>query len=183
MKYPTDKIEHKLIPEYEVLFKDYKDKELTILEVGCAKGGFLMWLADYFPKAQIIGGDIIVPKGLDRLMKYSDRIKFHQIDQTNTDSFDLVISAYRSFDIIIDDASHEAIPTKNTFDVLWKYVNPGGLYIIEDFIAGYWINPKFKGMPELITELMLKKLGLGISDYGVILKELKCSYAYFKKRY
>jgi hypothetical protein len=37
-----------------------------------------------------------------------------------------------NFDIIIDDGAHTNVAIKNSFDVLWPTVKPGGIYFIED---------------------------------------------------
>lgn len=182
MKYPTDKIQHKLIPEYEILFSDYKNKYIKILEIGVKRGGSLMWMADYFSNAEIIGGDMIVPKNIDGLLKYNNRIHICELDQNNLKSLIKIGNDYGPFDIIIDDGCHQAMGTKNTFEILWEKMICNGLYIIEDFIAGYWPNTRFKGVPNIITDIMLRKNELGITDYGIILKEPKCSIAYFKKK-
>jgi len=182
MKYSTDKIEHGLISEYEKIFSDYKYKKINILEIGIGKGGFLKWLIDYFPKAKVVGGDIIVLKNQDRLLTYSDRLSICQLDQADSESLIKTINKYGPFDIIIDDGCHKAVATNNAFNVMWPKMVSDGLYIIEDFIAGYWSAPRFRGMPNIITEIMLKKNELGISDYNIILKEPKCSIAYFKKK-
>ena len=181
MEYKTDKVFNNLIFEYEVLFEDYKDSNINILEIGTYRGGFLFWLVDFFPNAQIIGGDIKIPRNLESLLKYSDRIKFHQLDQNNSESLKNVAKIYNKFDIIIDDGCHQLQPTRNTFETLWEDVKPNGLYIIEDFLVGYKRNRRFEGMVNLITDIMLKKNALNISDYGVIFKMPKCSLAYFKK--
>lgn len=39
------------------------------------------------------------------------------------------------FDIVIDDASHEMSLTEAAFRAWWKYVKPGGWYIIEDCVT------------------------------------------------
>lgn len=182
MKYSTDKIEHKLIPEYEKLLAGYKDENIQILEIGIKRGGFLMWLTDFLPRAVVVGGDMVIPRNIDKILKYSSNIKFSQLNQNDSVSLIKMIDTYGSFDVIIDDASHMAMATKNTFETLWTFIKSNGLYIIEDFIAGYWPISRFKGMPDFIASIMLRKNELDISDYGIILTEPKCSYAYFRKK-
>jgi len=182
MIYSTDKFEHGLIAEYEKLFAEYKDKPLKILEIGVYKGDSLKWLVDFFPNAKIIGGDILL-RDVEETMKYNSRIdSIWQLDQNVAESFVEMVKKCGPFDIIIDDGSHSAAATKNTFEVLWKEVTSNGLYVIEDFLVGYSRYKHYKGMPNVITDIMLGKKWLGISDYGVIVKEPKCSIAYFKKK-
>jgi predicted O-methyltransferase YrrM len=182
MNYQTDKIAHGLIAEYEKLFADYKNKPLKILEIGVYTGGSLKWLVDFFPNATVVGGDILL-RDAEGIKKYNSRIdSIWQLDQSIPASFAEMIKKCGPFDIVIDDGHHSHILTKNTFETLWKEVNSGGIYIIEDFLPGYSRYRQYRGMPNFITYIMLGKNWLGIGDYGVIVKEPKCSYAYFKKR-
>src|SRR5262249_50712821 len=44
-----------------------------------------------------------------------------------------------TFDIVIDDASHHGMLTKQSFDMLFtRRLAPGGLYVIEDWGTGYF---------------------------------------------
>ena len=181
MNYPTDKFANKLIPEYERIFAELKNKELKILEVGILNGGFLMWLADYFKKAEIIGVDITMPKNKDEILKYSDRISIDSVDQRDESSLKNIGKIYGFFDIIIDDGCHQRAETAKTFDNLWPFLKLGGIYIIEDFIAGYWQQPIYTGIERVVTAIMETKNDYKISDYEIILKEPKCSIAAFKK--
>ena len=45
------------------------------------------------------------------------------------------------FDVIVDDGGHTNIQIITTLNHLWKEVNPGGLYFIEDLQVGR--NPKY----------------------------------------
>jgi cephalosporin hydroxylase len=177
MAYQTDKTPHGLITEYEHVFAEIKNNELNILEVGIYKGGSLLWMAEYFPKATITGIDIAVPD----MPNLTDRITMMKCDQNDNLNLRLIGETYGPFDIIIDDGCHYAKETKNTFDNLWRDVKPGGYYFIEDFIAGYWNDPRFAGMPGLIGDIMVRKNELSIKDYFIVLKEPRCSIACFKK--
>jgi len=182
MNYQTDKLANGLISEYEKLFSEHKDKSLKILEIGVYRGDSLKWMVDFFPNSRIVGGDIFVGNAED-IMEYNSRIdSIWKLDQNKPESFSEMVEQCGPFDIVIDDGCHAAIGTKHTFDVLWKEVKSGGLYIIEDFLPGYSRYRQYRGMPNFITYIMLGKNWLGISDYGVVVKEPKCSYAYFKKR-
>jgi len=47
-----------------------------------------------------------------------------------------------AFDVIIDDGGHFNHEIKATIDFLWDYLNPGGLYFIEDLAVGRMIHNK-----------------------------------------
>lgn len=177
MSYETDKTIHGLIPEYEHIFNEIKDKPLNILEVGIYQGGSLLWMYEYFPNATIFGIDLTIP---DKIA--NDRITMIKADQNDSAALSALGREVGPFDIIIDDGCHYARETMNTFDNLWPFVKPGGFYFIEDFIAGYWPDNRFTGMPDLVADIMVRKNELKISDYFIVLKEPKCSIACFKKQ-
>jgi hypothetical protein len=97
-----------------------------VCEVGVAYGGSLtMWRA-LFPCGDITGVDNSAertwPEGVNRLI----------MDQNDPG---LPRALGGTFDLIVDDASHEGFKTRRTFDLLWPLVNPGGYYVVEDWMA------------------------------------------------
>lgn len=100
-----------------------------IKEGRCAFGGI------FFPLGQIFGVDLNPPA-------INDTVRIHV---TAGDASDPGVYArierqtgVGSFDIIIDDASHLGVLTKQTFAHLFpRRLNPGGLYVIEDWGTGY----------------------------------------------
>lgn len=71
----------------------------------------------------------------------AERLSFYQGEQQDTDFLSAVAAeaAPDGFDIIIDDASHLAAPTRTCFWHLFEnHLKPGGLYSIEDWGTGYW---------------------------------------------
>lgn len=137
-------------------------------------GDGLLWLREKFPNAEIIGADLNKPD-VD--------FEFYQIDQDDPNTFDKIPG---TFDLIIDDASHEKVRTMKTFEKMWPRLEKGGLYIIEDFIAHYWEDhpawaTRFHGILDTVTDIMHNKNDFGITEYEVILKDPRCSIAKFKK--
>lgn len=134
-KYNTDKSQV-LLDTYEELFKDLKDKDVKLFELGVFGGGSLKLWHDYFKKGTIVGLDI---DDVDVLK--SERVKFYKGNQK-----DIVLlkkaaleNATEGFDIIIDDASHFGYESFVTFSYLFKnHLKSGGIYVIEDWATGYW---------------------------------------------
>lgn len=87
-----------------------------------------MW-ADYLPNARITGLDINPAKFLD-----TDRITTYQVDQGSRSQLSSFLQQHPdpSFDIIIDDGSHRGDHQQITLEMLFPYLNPDGLYFIED---------------------------------------------------
>lgn len=174
--FDTDKYKHGLIDQYEQVFLGVKEKEVKILEVGVLNGGFLLWLADYFPKAKIFGVDINLPN-IDH-----ERIVMTKCDQNDWYNLNDVGAKWGGFDIIIDDGCHRKEETENTFKALFPYLKSTGIYIVEDFIAGYWPEyPAYKGINELVFDIARDKNKIGISNFNILLNEPKCSLAIFQK--
>ncbi len=178
MEFDTDKYQHGLISRYEVFFAPLKDRKLKILEVGIFRGGSLLWLADYFKNAEILGLDLEIPD------IHHERITMSVCDQNDSGRLCKMGLRHGPFDIIIDDGSHRYVETKNTFDYLYGgFLVKGGLYIIEDFIAGYWPDqPEYKNLHKLVFEIAERKNELGISQFNIFLKDPKCSMACFVKK-
>jgi hypothetical protein len=136
-KYDSDKIESSYLKWYDPVLEPFLDKQITLLELGVLTGGSLLLWHDYFPQAKIVGIDIHLPGNF----KSSERIHLFEGSQSDKNFLSDVAQkiAPGGFDIIIDDASHIGELTKIAFWHLFdNYLNPGGLYIIEDWGTGYW---------------------------------------------
>ena len=128
------------------------------------KGGSLLLWRDYFKKGRIVGLDINSVNINDE----TGRIKIYQGLQQDIQLLDRIgrETAPEGFDIIIDDASHVAELTKESFWYLFNnHLKPGGFYIVEDWGTGYWetwvdgkrYNPRnhhLSGMVGFIKELV-----------------------------
>lgn len=165
----TDKYENGLIVEYEELFLSIHREPLKILEVGVYQGGGLGWLSKYFPNSEIYGIDIDVPKTDFQVFK---------CNQNDTAQLHHIAEQIGPFDIVIDDGSHFKSETALTFTALWPFTK---MYVIEDWIAHYFEGGKYYGILDVVTSIMRRKKELQISEMRLILKDPKCSLAYFKR--
>jgi hypothetical protein len=122
---------------YENWFSPIKEKVTNICEIGVYNGGSTRALYDYFPKANILGIDI-----LDKKEYENDRTITKLLDQGNSEQLDNFILECNQqdlkFDIILDDGSHDVEHQQLTFGKLFQLVKPGGLYIIEDMCTSYF---------------------------------------------
>ena len=117
---------------YSNYFKDYKDKEINILEIGIDKGESLKIWRKYFTRAKICGIDII---DIKFQIEGVDLIK---ADQTDKKALKEICDKYRGFDIIIDDGGHYSKQIVISLDFLFDYLKDNGLYIIEDLQTSYF---------------------------------------------
>ena len=134
IKHVTDKssIFHNYCDEYEFFLNGYRDKAINLLEIGVHSGCSLrMWL-DYFshPNTTVYGVDINnINVGIT-----DSRYKFLGGDQTDI----TVYSGVGDLDIVIDDGSHICEHQRLTFEILFKKLQSGGMYIVEDVCTSYW---------------------------------------------
>lgn len=132
----TDK--SSLIHNYCVKYDKYlpfkRTDELKILEIGILNGESLRMWSDYFMFSEIIGIDI------DSECKIHEegRIKVEIGSQFDESFLNEVGNKYEMFDMILDDGSHMNNHVIFSFENLFKYVKPGGLYIVEDTETSYW---------------------------------------------
>lgn len=167
-KYNTDKIGNRYLDWYDPIFHDLADDPVRLLELGVKNGGSLdLWL-DYFPEGRICGIDHNLAN-LTSDFSGNDRVSVFQGEQQDTAFLTRVASkvAPDGFDIIIDDASHNAELSRVSFWHLFEnHLRPGGWYVIEDWTAGYrddWSDGRsFRRRPAWRAAALrgLKRLGL-----------------------
>lgn len=150
-KYRSDKcpdIFHSYSPVYSEILSPYRDVFDRVMEVGIGTPGLMTSITgagyitgaslyswrDYFTKAVVIGLDI-APEALIE----GERIECYYTDQSRESELEKTVSNINtkhgtdlSYDLILDDGSHIVEHMVLTFNVLRKYVKPGGFYIIED---------------------------------------------------
>ena len=129
-KYDTDKgpRTHDYTGLYEHFFHPTKDQVRKVCEIGVFEGASLKMFRDYFPKAVVCGIDIHDSSWLD-----SPTIKTFVADQADRAKLKKFIDAHgKDFDIILDDGGHTMRQQQISFGYLFKYLRPGGYYIIED---------------------------------------------------
>ena len=142
--YKSTKVWNGFLEIYSNYFKDYKDKEINILEIGIDRGESLRILRKYFTKAKICGIDII---DIKFQIEGVDLIK---ADQTNEKNLKEICDKYKGFDIIIDDGGHHSKQIAISLNFLFDYLKDNGLYIVEDLNTSY--SSRFGG-----SRLNLKK--------------------------
>jgi demethylmacrocin O-methyltransferase len=128
----TDKTVSGLEEVYKNLLIPYKDKEITMLEIGVWNGGSMLMYEKMLPKAKIYGIDILERPGCLKNSKVITRV----MNQENNLALGLLAVEAGGFDVIIDDGCHFTSETRSAFETLWQHLKPGGIYIIEDWVVG-----------------------------------------------
>lgn len=150
-KYRSDKcpkIFHSYSPHYYNILNSYREKFQYILEIGVGTNEIMMPISgadyqigsslkswrDFFKNAFVFGLDIDI-----NVLFEEERIKCFYTDQSKLDSLLKSIDDINEFtnrdikyDLIIDDGSHNIDHMVLSFNTLKRFLNEGGLYIIED---------------------------------------------------
>ena len=187
-KYNVDKSpffgNHTYTPEYHKLLKDIRNNVDKVLEIGIGNiplmsglthssykpGASLRMWRDYFPKANIIGCDI-----LKDVLFNEERISTFLTDQSNIISLNnLMTSIGNNIDLIIDDGSHIQEHMVTSFITLWKNIKYNGIYIIEDIHISFFdrimkLNDEFNLFD---AKCIMAYKGKFVSDNFVVFKKL-----------
>jgi hypothetical protein len=120
---------HSYINTYSDVLQKYQDKDINILEIGVYEGHSLLLWNEYFtPNSKIYGVDINPD-----CKQYEKDNMFVLIGDATDKQFMNNSFEFTKFDIIIDDGSHLREDQLSSFKILFdKYLNEGGIYIIED---------------------------------------------------
>ena len=135
-RYNSDKNSsfHNYCRQYDNLTRDYRDKYISLLELGVFTGESVKIWRDVFPNATKIVGVDINPDC--KRYENPDKSIFIEIgDATNPVFIKYLNDKYGGFDIILDDASHTNKDVILSFEQLFPLMNDNGLYIVEDTIT------------------------------------------------
>jgi hypothetical protein len=134
-KSPYRSIKHSsYFNSYETLFSSFIDKKITFIEIGVLNGGSLFMWRDYLGEnARIIGIDNN-PKAI-RWKEYGFEIFIG--DQGDSNFWHSIQKEIGSIDIILDDGGHLDFQQIITLVENAKFINNGGLIVIEDTHASY----------------------------------------------
>lgn len=167
-KFGSDKhSRHRYATTYERLLQDMRDKDTRLLEVGIgspALSSLKTW-RDWLPKAAVFGVDVNAYKSDDQ------RITCFTYDAAGEEFHNKLKSMKEPhFDIIIDDGDHAPQTQLRVLLNLWPFLNPGGLYVIEDVVPG--ASDLFVSLLKNSTLIDMRRLsGIGDSSLIVLRKE------------
>jgi hypothetical protein len=123
-------IKHGYTKHYEKIIDDLggKNASLTIAEIGIACGASLRMWTNYLPNAKIDGYDIQMECA--KLCRDLPSVSITISDPRKVDKD-------AAYDLVIDDGSHIAEDVLGVLAHCWKWVKPGGYYVIEDMGCTY----------------------------------------------
>jgi hypothetical protein len=125
-----DKIQgHQYAIFYDKYFKDIKNNQLNILELGSFKGGAAAAFSFFFKNSKIYSGDLYP----DIFNFYSKRIINFKIDTSSEDSINKFLEKKNlKYDIIVEDAGHFLKDQIISLFLLFKTLKPKGTFVIEE---------------------------------------------------
>jgi hypothetical protein len=119
----------------------FREREITLLEVGVGGGGSLqMWRRYFGPKARIFGLDVnpeckrFASPGTEVFIGSQRDLKFLQ----------QLAGRIGPIDILIDDGSHTFEDQLTTFRAMFNHIRNDGVYACEDLCSSYW-REEFEG--------------------------------------
>ena len=122
---------HNYADLYDLLFRMHRHEVRLLVECGIAHGASLRMWRDYFPKARILGFDVV-----KEYLFTEERIETFLCDQTSPESIAEFVRKSNlqvgSVNVIIDDGLHEFHAGVSLFEGLNKYLADSGFYIVED---------------------------------------------------
>jgi len=170
VNYGTDKQEliHNYVQYYTKYFEQHREKKLKVLEIGIFRpdknsnavpGASLKTWRDYFLNSEIYGIDLG-----DFTDVNDDRIKTmiaNQEIRTKNSEWngltEMIDNFGGDFDIIIDDGGHSMEQQQVSLGFLFKFLKPGGVFVIEDLETSYKLGWAYnKTNTEYDTLSMLK---------------------------
>jgi cephalosporin hydroxylase len=118
---------------YERHLERFRNRPVTMLEIGVAGGGSLaMWREYLGPQARIIGLDINPACKAHE----AEGIEIHIGSQDDPALLDRILARHPA--IVIDDGSHVMRHLLASFRHLYPRLSPTGVYLLEDLHTCYW---------------------------------------------
>ena len=147
---PYQSIKHSTyFQSYDHFFSQYRDKEITFVEVGVLGGGSLFMWRDYFgPKARIIGIDFN-----PNAKKWEDEgFEIFIGSQSDEEFWADFVEKVGGIDILLDDGGHTYEQQIVTTECVLASINDGGLLLVEDTHTSYMdgFGPRSKSFLEYV---------------------------------
>lgn len=130
---------HNYTEIYSQYFNSIKYLPIKFLEIGINTGNSVKLWEQFFNNAELHFIDITY----DNVEYFSQRSRYHLVDQENPAALNRFIQECGDFDVILDDGGHTMRQQIVSFVNLFPHIKKGGMYIIEDLHTSYW--PSYGG--------------------------------------
>lgn len=160
--YGTDKGGPKSYIEkfYDEKFKNYQEKDITIVEIGVRAGASLKLWSEYFSKnSKIFGLDSLIEPNTYSIPVNQEWVSSKNVEYIIGDAYtEETSNKFDKIDILIDDGPHTQASHIKLLQLYINKMNKGGIIVIED------ICYDAKSLREYIPEHLKKNYY--ICDYG-----------------
>jgi hypothetical protein len=121
-----------------VNFKRFRSRHVHILEIGIYSGGSLEMWHDYFgPRSHVYGVDL-----QEECRRYeTDSTRIFIGDQADRDFWRRFRAEVPTLDIVVDEGGHQPHPQAVSLEELLPYLQPHGVYLIEDLHGRITVSP------------------------------------------
>lgn len=129
-QFKSDKgaVYHNYLEIYEKYFDKFRTSLSNLLEIGLWEGESIKMWREYFLSGNLVGADIL---DLSHIKLPDTQI--HICDQSDRKQLnELANKTFPQYDIIIDDGGHMMHQMQITLGCMFKYLSPGGIFVIED---------------------------------------------------
>lgn len=135
-----DRLIHKWLHYFDIYdrhFEHFRGKKITVIEFGVYHGGsLLMWKKYFGKKARIIGVDIN-----PECKKFAEKnVEIYIGDQEDRRFLQKLMKKIGKVDVVIEDGGHTMKQQIHTFEEVYPFVSPNGVFLIEDLHTSYWAN-------------------------------------------
>ena len=130
----------------------------NIVELGISQGGSAAMIAQVARPRKLVALELDDEpvEELENFVKragLAERVRpYYGVDQSDRDQVRTIIDkefAGEPIDLVLDDASHLLDATRESFDVLFPRLRPGGLFILEDW---NWEHVKAKNLHDQVVK-------------------------------
>jgi hypothetical protein len=122
--------DRQLLSNYDDVMASWRRTPESVLEIGVYWGGSLCMWRMLWEQARVVGVDITLGNVVEPAWRFF-RAAGVTCDLLAMPSVE--VARYGMFDMIVDDGAHGAESVLSTFKLCWPMVNPGGVYLIEDW--------------------------------------------------
>jgi len=162
---------------YDRHLRQFRDQKIQVMEIGVQSGASLTLWNHYFPHATLIGVDIN-----PRCKQYERGRIIVEIGSQDDPEFLATLMRKYSPSIIIDDGSHLAHHVTFTFEHLFPFLEPGGLYVVEDMF--FHCGPqaeRYRGMATITPPAYFLELSRMLVREGIEPEKNFGNSAYFRR--
>lgn len=111
IKWKTDKVSHGFTHFYNSILSEHRNTITNIMEIGILHQNSPNVWKDYFTNSKVVA----IPK-----------------QNSNKQVWFEILQQFKNIDLVVDDGSHNMDEQQEAFNYLFKHLNQGAYYIIED---------------------------------------------------